>query len=60
MCLHKLRRRRTADEEPLVDAGVDGSGALVLTLRDVDRAGIGAVLRVLDGGVGAVTVSGCV
>lgn len=52
-----LRRRRTADEEPLVDAGVDWSGALVLALRDVDRAGVGAVLRVLDSGVGAVMLS---
>jgi hypothetical protein len=34
---------RTRNVEPLVDAGVDGSRSLVLTLRNVKLAGIGTV-----------------
>lgn len=43
----------TGDVEPLVDAAIDGCRCLVLTLGNVERAGIGAVGRVRDGGVGA-------
>jgi hypothetical protein len=54
--------RGAGDVEPLVDAGVDGSGCLVLALGDVELAGVGAVGRVRDGGVGPeillVTVTG--
>lgn len=48
----RLAGRGTGDVEPLVDAGVDGSGALVLTSGDVQGAGIGLVGRVGEGGVG--------
>ena len=48
------------DVEPLVDAGVDRSGRLVLALGDVERASVGAVGRVRDSGVGATNLSvGC-
>jgi hypothetical protein len=43
----------TGDEEPLVDAGVDGGRGLVLALGDVELAGVGTVLRVRDGDVRA-------
>ena len=45
--------RGTGDVEPLVDAAIDGGRCLVLALGNVERAGIGAVGRVRDGGVGA-------
>lgn len=44
------------DEEPLVNAGVNGGRSLVVTLRDVEVAGVGAVVGVRDGGVGAITL----
>jgi hypothetical protein len=44
----------TGNEEPLVDAGVNGSRSLVVTLGDVERLGIGAVVGVRNGGVGTV------
>jgi hypothetical protein len=52
-CSIALRSRTgsTGDEEPLVDAGVDGGRGLVLALGDVELAGVGAVLRVRDGNV---------
>jgi hypothetical protein len=48
----ELVGRGTRDVEPLVDAGVDGSGRLVLALGNVELAGVGAVGRVGDGSVG--------
>lgn len=45
--------RRAGDVEPLVNGRVDGSRSLVLVLRDLERGGVGAVLAVRDGGVGA-------
>jgi hypothetical protein len=53
----ELVGRGTRDVEPLVDAGVDGSGSLVLTLGNVELASVGAVGRVRDGGVGPAIVS---
>ena len=47
-----LRRGGTADEEPLVDAGIDGSGGLVLARRDVELASVGMLLRMSNSGVG--------
>jgi hypothetical protein len=52
----ELVGRGTGDVEPLVDAGVDGSGRLVLALGNVERAGVGAVGRVRDGGVGPTSL----
>jgi hypothetical protein len=46
-----LGRRRTRDVEPLVDAGIDGTGCLVLALGNVERAGLSALGGVRDGGV---------
>jgi hypothetical protein len=46
----------TGDVEPLVDAGVDRGGCLVLALGDVELAGIGTVGRVRDSGVGPATL----
>ena len=47
----QLGGRRTRDVEPLVDAGVDGAGCLVLALGNVERAGVDALRRVGHGGV---------
>jgi hypothetical protein len=52
-----LRRGRTRDVEPLVDAGVDGSGCLVLALGNVERAGLSALGGVRNGGVDPGRVS---
>lgn len=49
----------TGDEEPLVNAGVDRSRGLVVTLRDVELAGVGAVVGVRDSGVGAADLVSC-
>jgi hypothetical protein len=50
----------TGNEEPLVDAGVNGSRSLVVTLGDVEGLGIGAVVGVRNGGVGTVhLISSC-
>lgn len=46
-----LRGGRTADEEPLVNAGVDRGGGLVLARWDGERGGVGAVLRVGNGDI---------
>ena len=40
------------DEEPLVDAGINWSRSLVLTLGNAQGAGFDAVRGVLEGGVG--------
>lgn len=42
------------DEEPFVDARVNGSGQQVLALGDVELAGVGAVGRVVDRRIGAM------
>lgn len=47
----------TGNEEPLVNAGVNRSRSLVVTLRDVELAGVGAVVGVRDSGVGEVNVT---
>ena len=48
----------TGNEEPLVNAGVNGGRSLVVGLGEVELAGVGAVVGVRHGGVGAVhTVS---
>jgi hypothetical protein len=49
--LLRLVGRSTRDIEPLVDAGIDRARRLVLALWDVERAGVGALGRVGDGGV---------
>ena len=46
-----LAGRSSRDEEPLVDARVNWCGGVVLTRRDVELAGFGAVGRVRDGNV---------
>jgi len=48
-----LAGRGSRDVEPLIDAWIDGSGRLVLTLGNVERLGVGALRRVRDGGVDA-------
>ncbi len=47
-----LVRWRSGNEEPLVDAGVDGSRSMIFTRRDVELVGVGAVLRVRDASIG--------
>lgn len=42
------------DEEPLVDAWVNGGGCLVVTLGDVELGSLSAVGRVSNGSVGTV------
>jgi hypothetical protein len=49
----QLSGRRARDEEPLVDAGVDGSRVKVLAARDVEGVGVDAIGRVWDRHVGA-------
>jgi len=46
-----LRRGRSGDVKPLVDAGIDGCGSLVLALGDVKLRSIGTLGGVGDGGV---------
>ena len=43
----------TGNEEPLVNARVNGGRSLVVGLRDVELAGVGAVVGVRHGGVDA-------
>lgn len=52
-----LRRGRSGDVEPLVDAGIDGRGTLVLALGDVELGSIGALGGVGDGGVDTTNIS---
>jgi hypothetical protein len=51
-----LRGRSARDVEPLVDAGIDGGRELVLALGNVERAGVGALRRVRNGGVNQAEV----
>jgi len=44
--------RSAGNEEPLVNAWVNWSRSLVVTSWNVELGGLGAILRVTDGGVG--------
>jgi hypothetical protein len=48
---------RSAYEEPLVDARVDGSRSKVLALGNVELARVGTIRRVGNGYVGTASVS---
>lgn len=51
---YALVGRGAGDVEPLVDAWVNRTRSLVLTLGNVERAGIDTVRRVGNSGVGSV------
>lgn len=55
VCMHLGRSAR--DVEPLVNARVDGRRRLVVALGDAQLAGVGAVVAVRDGDVGAASLS---
>lgn len=47
-----LVRRCSRDVEPLIDAGINERGGLVLARGNVERLGVGAIRGVGDGGIG--------